>query len=232
MIDNVIWRVEQIDVNHESAYGHPDVTATLKMFHDPLKPYPEWYFSEQLKDDLSERLAGAKQSKLEDIIDARILRTMRNSHYGKFGDGQYVKIPLSTLYGSFKKYDEMEAYCVEDVRLTNAFVERMVSGNHNSIGKVIFNDPATIIIWRDGSKTVVKCQNGEPFDAEKGFVMAYLKKLLGNDNTFNKEIAKWVKYDAPKEDADKYELGWIGKQPKEFTFTIKADQISFDDLLP
>ena len=30
------------------------------------------------------------------------------------------------------------------------------------------------------------------YDKEKGFVMAYLKKLLGNDNTFNKEIAKWV----------------------------------------
>lgn len=61
-----------------------------------------------------------------------------------------------------------------------------------AIKKVIFNPPATIIQWNDGSKTVVKCQNGEPFDAEKGFVMAYLKKLLGNDNTFNKEISKWV----------------------------------------
>ena len=61
------------------------------------------------------------------------------------------------------------------------------------VKKVIFNDPATIIYWTDGSKTVVKCQNGEEFDPEKGFVMAYLKKLLGNKNEFNKEIHKWVK---------------------------------------
>lgn len=47
-------------------------------------------------------------------------------------------------------------------------------------------------LWDDGSKTVVKAQNGEPYDCEKGFVMAYLKKLLDNDNTFNKEIHKWV----------------------------------------
>lgn len=60
------------------------------------------------------------------------------------------------------------------------------------IEKVVFNDPATIIIWGDGTKTVVKAQN-EPFDKEKGFVMACLKKMLGNDNTFNKEIKKWVK---------------------------------------
>ena len=61
-----------------------------------------------------------------------------------------------------------------------------------AIRKVIFNPPATIILWSDGTKSVVKCQNGEPFDAEKGFALAYLKKLMGNDNTFNKEIHKWV----------------------------------------
>jgi hypothetical protein len=62
-----------------------------------------------------------------------------------------------------------------------------------TVDKVVFNNPATIILWKDGTKTVVKCQNGETFDEEKGFVMAYLKKLLGNDNTFNKEIKKYVK---------------------------------------
>lgn len=66
------------------------------------------------------------------------------------------------------------------------------------IKNVIFNPPATIILWNDGTKSVVKCQNGEPYDAEKGFALAYLKKLLGNDNTFNKEINKWVTYEPPK----------------------------------
>lgn len=61
------------------------------------------------------------------------------------------------------------------------------------IKKVIFNNPATIIIWSDGTKTVVKKQKGDRWDPEKGFAMAYLKKLLGGDNTFNKEIKKWVK---------------------------------------
>lgn len=60
------------------------------------------------------------------------------------------------------------------------------------VERVIFNHPATIIFWKDGSKTVVKCQQGDTYDKEKGFVMAYLKKLLGNKNEFNKEINKWV----------------------------------------
>ena len=64
-----------------------------------------------------------------------------------------------------------------------------------SIKEVIFNEPATIILWKNGDKTVVKTQNGERYDKEKGFVLACLKYLLGNDNTFNKEIHKWVTED-------------------------------------
>ena len=44
------------------------------------------------------------------------------------------------------------------------------------IKKVIFNPPATIIFWKDGSKTVVKC-NGEAFDPEKGMAMAISRKV-------------------------------------------------------
>ena len=55
------------------------------------------------------------------------------------------------------------------------------------IQEVIFNNPATIIKWKDGTKTVVKCYN-EPFDEEKGFAMAYLKKLYGGRNQYMKYI--------------------------------------------
>ena len=54
------------------------------------------------------------------------------------------------------------------------------------IKNVIFNDPATIVIWKDGTKTVVKAQNNELFDPEKGLAMAITKKALGNEgNYFN-----------------------------------------------
>ncbi len=63
------------------------------------------------------------------------------------------------------------------------------------IKKVIFNDPATIVFWRDGSKTIVK-MNGKDkkFDPEKGLAMAIAKKCLGNQgnyyNTFTKFLPK------------------------------------------
>ena len=59
--------------------------------------------------------------------------------------------------------------------------------------KVIFNDPATIVYWKDGTKTVVKCQNGDDFDPEKGFAMAFLKKCWGNKGNFNDKLIKIMK---------------------------------------
>lgn len=62
-----------------------------------------------------------------------------------------------------------------------------------TIEKVIFNNPATIVIWKDGTKTVVKTQNGEQYDPEKGFAMAIAKKALGNEGNYYNTFAKWLK---------------------------------------
>ena len=47
----------------------------------------------------------------------------------------------------------------------------------NPIKKVIFNDPATIVFWNDGTKTVVQAR-GEAFDPEKGLAMAISRHYL------------------------------------------------------
>lgn len=60
------------------------------------------------------------------------------------------------------------------------------------IKKVIFNGPATIVEWYDGTKTVVKTQNGEEFDPEKGIAMACVKKMFGNTGAYYNEIKKWI----------------------------------------
>jgi hypothetical protein len=69
---------------------------------------------------------------------------------------------------------------------------------HFRIKKVIFNDPATIILWHDGTKTVVKTQNGEKYDPEKGMAMAISKKCFGNAWEYYSIFKKWVPYDAVK----------------------------------
>lgn len=60
------------------------------------------------------------------------------------------------------------------------------------IERVIFNDPATIVFWKDGAKTVVKAQDDDVFDAEKGLAMAICKKIFGNDSGYYNEFKKWL----------------------------------------
>ena len=64
--------------------------------------------------------------------------------------------------------------------------------NLPGIKDVIFNEPATIILWADGTKTVVKCQEGEGYDPEKGMAMAISKKALGNKGNYCEVFKKWL----------------------------------------
>ena len=64
--------------------------------------------------------------------------------------------------------------------------------NYFEIERVIFNPPATIVIWKDGTKTVVKC-SGEKFDQEKGLAMAISKRALAVGNRYRKVFKKWCK---------------------------------------
>lgn len=61
------------------------------------------------------------------------------------------------------------------------------------IERVLFNDPATIVFWTDGTKTVVKCRKGDVWDAEKGLAMACAKKLMGNRDGYHKKLATHYK---------------------------------------
>lgn len=50
--------------------------------------------------------------------------------------------------------------------------------------RIEFHDPATIVFWNDGTKTVVKARHGDKFDKEKGLAMAIAKKVMGNTNKY------------------------------------------------
>ena len=63
------------------------------------------------------------------------------------------------------------------------------------IKKVIFNNPASIILWEDGTKAVVKAQDKDQFDKEKGLAMAIVKKALGNEGRYYEIFKKWLNED-------------------------------------
>lgn len=61
-----------------------------------------------------------------------------------------------------------------------------------SIENVIFNGPATIIYWKDGTKTVVKCENGDKYDKEKGLALCFMKRALGNSGNYYNIIKEYI----------------------------------------
>ena len=56
--------------------------------------------------------------------------------------------------------------------------------------RIIFNPPATIVFWTDGTKTVVKCAEGEKFDPYTGFCYAFTERCLGSISRIKKLCRK------------------------------------------
>ena len=61
--------------------------------------------------------------------------------------------------------------------------------NDFRIDKVTFNGPKTIVEWKDGTKTIVNCDD-ENYDSEKGLAMAIVKKALGNKGNYYNAFRK------------------------------------------
>lgn len=64
--------------------------------------------------------------------------------------------------------------------------------NSFSIKKVHFNNPVTVVLWNDGTKTVVKSGKHDIYDPEKGLAMAIAKKALGNKGRYYDIFKKWL----------------------------------------
>lgn len=104
---------------------------------------------------------------------------------------------------------EIETVLHPSHEVTNPKTSTLIANVHadihlNAIPEVvdvIFNDPATIVFWSDGTKSVVKTQDGESYDPEKGMAMAFCKKLMGNNkrdyyHTFLHYLKKYNKQQA------------------------------------
>ena len=100
-------------------------------------------------------------------MSADALKTAINSVYGLSSEAAKIK----------ERIDFYRNYCAQKTMSKKVMALC-------TIKRVIFNDPATIILWADGTKTVVKCAKDETFDPEKGLAMAIAKKALGNEGWY------------------------------------------------
>ena len=54
--------------------------------------------------------------------------------------------------------------------------------------RIIYNSPATIVFWSDGTKTVVKKRKGERFNEYNAFCAALAKKVFESNSAVNKIV--------------------------------------------
>lgn len=111
----------------------------------------------------------------------------------------------------YERDRELVKYNETDAMVTLKMHEYM----QKCIVKVIFNDPATIVFWGDGTKTVVKAVN-EPFDPEKGLAMAIAKYHFGNEGNYYNVFRQWL----PKEE----EVSDGAEEDEENAFARKLEE--------
>lgn len=117
------------------------------------------------------------------LKDIREVKTALNSIYGT----DYVS-SVEALAETMERFNRRPPIAKKDVQKSEML---------DKINNVIFNKPATIVFWADGTKTVVKCEH-EDFDPEKGLAMAIVKKIMADNHSYYNEIfKKWIPKEEP-----------------------------------
>lgn len=70
--------------------------------------------------------------------------------------------------------------------------EKTVETYIPEIKNVYFNNPMTVVMWEDGTKTMIRCQEGDVYSPESGLALCIAKKSLGNMPNFNNVFKKWI----------------------------------------
>lgn len=97
----------------------------------------------------------------------------------------YINNDIASVYALYEPYILGKDGNSRKLRVDN-------DSKANIIQNVIFNDPATIVLWNDGTKTVVKRGKNDTYDPEKGLAMAIAKKALGNKGNYYDIFKKWL----------------------------------------
>ena len=116
------------------------------------------------------------RSLYKNYIDVEKIRPLvKNIYRDYYG---YISVELG---GHESDFDFINSLVNLSTKSTNKKTKNeLYRSNKKEIKRVIFNEPYTIVIWANGEKTIVKAQDGEPYDKEKGLAMCFAKYALGN----------------------------------------------------
>lgn len=110
---------------------------------------------------------------------------LQEYHYRvRTDDNTLLFVPEKHLYNSIDFKSVSEPTISQEVKTNKVEPEHrekeVQAKIKDAIKKVIFSGNRTIIIWDDGTKTIVKCSDDEEFDKYAGFSAAIVKALFGS----------------------------------------------------
>lgn len=158
-------------------------------------------FENKNKKELLDSLEGLRRAiPLMDMDDrdftAAVLYRMANI-VREHGPSHGVKLDTIAIHPDGMRLGNFEIYPTKN---GIAFGKVAECGEYNlesAVSKVIYAPPATIIYWKDGTKTVVKCSDQDldegRLSPETGLVYAIAKKVLGNKGNYNDVLRRLVK---------------------------------------
>ena len=156
-------------------------------FDDGRITVPCFVFVNKKKEEKKEttEMKGFKDLFTKGAFGSKIYIQVKDSDKVTYA-GTMTNMKLETALGC-----ELHGYI--DFIADDEPVEKLANFNRGFIKKVVFHDPATIVEWKDGSKTVVQARDGEKFDPEKGLAMAISKKALGNKHDYYNVFKHYLK---------------------------------------
>ena len=126
---------------------------------------------------------------------------MRNLFFDEIDEFMQTvyKEPEQEIANSFLENELKEDEIDNDLNLIRMIEELEEEEQYDYLAyeRIIFNDPATIVIWADGTRTVVKACKEDKFDKGVGLKTALLQRVFGKD--IDKEINKIVDEDNKRE---------------------------------
>lgn len=93
-----------------------------------------------------------------------------------------------------------------------------------AIDHIFYDDIATVVFWKDGTKTIVKCPEGTPYDEYTAFCAAVAKKFYGTNSAIKRVIKKKARY-SKKRQLIKSGCGEHSVREGSMIYPYKADRI-------
>ncbi len=200
-----LWNIAKVHGFNFKSEDHSDwldVHFSCHGFHKHMR-LPWQTIGVELYNRINNDLQKAREKLIKDILDRleSIARKYEFDFEPRFVTTDGIIFIVSDKINDYKQMFKFEAAFPHETWLQ--YLDRTLKNARKEMGSVldvqqpkikdvIFNGPATIVLWQDCTKTIVKAQNGETVDKEKGLAMAIVKRVYGNKGNYNDIFRKYI----------------------------------------